>query len=219
MPAQILSVNLAVPRTLRARGREIRTGIFKEPVDRRVRAVRLGLEGDFQVDKRFHGGPEKAVFLYGAEHGAYWRKTLGLDAAPGYFGENLTTEGLVESDVAVGDTYRAGSVLFQVTTPRSPCYKLGLRVGSTRFLKTFLESGRLGFYVRVVEEGDVGAGDPIERVSRPERPLLLPDLIRLMFFRPVDPDAVESALGSGSLDASLREHLEELRLETRSTRL
>src|ERR1700733_12186421 len=111
MPAQIRSVNLAVPRTLRFRGHDVRTGIFKEPADRRVRVSRLGLDGDFQADKRLHGGPEKAVYAYASEHGAYWKDALGLDAPlpPGYFGENLTTEGLLEKDVAVGDVYAIGS--------------------------------------------------------------------------------------------------------------
>lgn len=212
MHAQVLSVNLAIPGTLRTRGREIPTGIFKEPADGRVRLARLGLEGDIQADKRHHGGPEKAVYAYASEHGTYWKDTLGLAAPPppGYFGENLTTQGLVEKDVAVGDVYRIGSALLRVTSPRSPCFKLGLRVGSPRFLKTFLESGRLGFYLRVAEEREVGPGDSIERVSRPEKPLFLPQLIRLLFFSPTDPGALETALGSDGLPPSVRSHLEDL---------
>ena len=212
MPAQVFSVNLAVPRKLHSRGRDVPTGIFKEPADGRVRLGRLGLEGDLQADKRYHGGPEKAVYVYASEHGIYWKDTLGLAAppAPGYFGENLTTQGLVEKDVAVGDVYRIGSALLRVTSPRSPCFKLGLRVGSARFVKTFLESGRIGFYMGVVQAGDVGRGDSIERVSRPEKPLFLPQLIGLLFFSPTDPGELETALGSGGLPPSVRSHLEDL---------
>ena len=218
MTARLLSVNLAVPGMLRARGREVPSGIFKEAAAGRVALRRLSLDGDVQVDRRYHGGPDQAVYAYASEHAAYWSRKLETPEPlpPGYFGENFTTEGLLEDDVAIGDVYRIGTAAVAVTKPRSPCFKLGLRVGSPGFVKSFLASGRLGFYLRVLEEGVVGKGDSIRRTAREPRPLFLPDLIRLLYFRPVDPDALERALAAGALGSGLRRHLEETRMLERS---
>jgi MOSC domain-containing protein YiiM len=168
MPS-ILSVNVAERgRTLAIGGRTVATGIFKRPVGGAVRVRSLGLEEDLQADLRVHGGPDKAVYLYPSEHYDFWREVHGLAPASfGFFGENLTTAGLGEEDVGAGDILRAGSVLLQVTTPRTPCAKLGARVGSARFVKTFFDAGRPGFYARVLEEGEVRAGDALERLSGP----------------------------------------------------
>lgn len=215
MTARLLSVNLAVPGMLRARGREVPSGIFKEPADGRVALRRLSLDGDVQIDRRYHGGPDQAVYVYASEHAAYWSRKLETPEPlpPGYFGENFTTESLLEEDVAIGDVYRIGTAVVAVTKPRSPCFKLGLRVGSPGFVKSFLASGRLGFYLRVLEEGDVGKGDSIRRTARESRPLFLPELIRLLYFRPVDPDALERALRAGAVGPGLRRHLEEARTQ------
>ena len=174
MPGRLLSVNLAVPGTLRLRGRDVRTGIFKRPVEGRVRVRRLGLEGDMQADLSVHGGPKQAIYLYPAEHYEYWRNILAGDGlSPGFFGENFTAEGVTEDAVRVGDVFRAGTAAVQITKPRSPCFKLGARAGTLRFVRTFLESGRLGYYLRVLEEGEVGAGDPIELLATdPSMPTL-----------------------------------------------
>ena len=166
MPGRLLSLNIASPGTLRLRGRDVPTGIFKHPVEGRVRVGRLGVEGDMQADLLVHGGPAKAVYLYPAEHYDYWRKILGRDdLSPGFFGENFTAEGLTEEEVRVGDVFRAGTAAVQVTKPRSPCFKLGARVGTPRFVRTFLESGRLGYYLRVLEEGEAGAGDSLDLLA------------------------------------------------------
>ncbi|HEY6052261.1 MAG TPA: MOSC domain-containing protein, partial [Thermoanaerobaculia bacterium] len=143
------SVNIAVPATLRSRGREVPTGIFKEPATGRVSLDALGLAGDIQADKRYHGGPQQALYAYSAEHAAFWSETVPRPGGypPGFFGENLTTSGLLEQDVAVGDVYRIGSAVVQVTKPRVPCFKMGLRAGSAGFVRTFLASGRIGFYL------------------------------------------------------------------------
>jgi MOSC domain-containing protein YiiM len=161
---RVLSVNIAQPRTVEFDGRTTTTGIFKEPVAGRVRVTGLTLEGDHQVDRRYHGGANKAVYGYASEHYAGWEEFLGGKFPPGQFGENLTTEGLLEESVYLGDVYCIGSALLQVTQPRVPCFKLGLKMRMPSFPKWFLKSGRLGFYFRVLEEGDVGAGDPIEKV-------------------------------------------------------
>ncbi|MEO8431016.1 MAG: MOSC domain-containing protein [Acidobacteriota bacterium] len=218
MTPKLLSVNVAVPGVLRARGREVKTGIFKEPAAGRVALGRLGLEGDFQADHRYHGGPEQAVYAFSSEHSARFAADLGKPETlpPGFFGENFTTAGLTEGDCAVGDVFRVGSATVQVTKPRSPCFKLGLRIGSAAFLKRFLESGRIGFYLRVLEEGEVGARDEIRQIERPSPALLVSDLIRLLYFRPVDPESLQRALAARGLPSPMRERLAEIREETSS---
>jgi MOSC domain-containing protein YiiM len=182
--SRVESVNIAVPGTLWARGHDVPTGIFKEPAAGRVRVGALGLEGDVQVDKRYHGGPEQALYAFSSEHAAFWQQTIPREDGypPGFFGENLTTSGLLEEDVAVGDVYRIGTALVRVTKPRVPCFKIGLRAGSARFLKTFLASARIGFYLAVPEPGEIGAGDPIERVERPAGAMRMSELIRQLYF-------------------------------------
>jgi MOSC domain-containing protein YiiM len=161
---KVLSVNISGPKPLTYREQTLATGIFKTPVTGRIRVHRLGLEGDVQVDKRVHGGPDKAVYIYPHEHYAHWKKSLSRkDFAFGQFGENLTTSGLLEDEVRVGDTLRIGSVLLQVTQPREPCFKLMTKMNDFTFAKPFLTSGRTGFYLRVLEEGELGAGDAIAR--------------------------------------------------------
>jgi MOSC domain-containing protein YiiM len=195
------------------RGRRVRTGIFKEPAAGRVRLTRLGVAGDFQADRRYHGGPEQALYAYAAEHAAHWSGAFEFPGGlpPGWFGENLTTEGMLEETTAIGDIYRVGSALVAVTKPRSPCFKLGLRAGKASFVRTFLESGRIGFYLSVPEEGDVGEGDDIELVERPASPLFVAELIRLLYFRPIDPGMLERAIGAGGLPPAVRARLEDSR--------
>ena len=171
---KLLSVQVGRPRTVSHRARDVRTAIFKSPVLLPVRARRLGLEGDAQADLRVHGGPDKAVYAYDAAGYEHFRERLGRELTWGEFGENLTVEGMSEADVRAGDVYRIRGAVLQVTTPRSPCYKLAMRMEMPRFPKLFLESGRTGFYLRVLEEGELGAGDAIELVSRdPAAPTVL----------------------------------------------
>ncbi len=180
----MLSVNLATERVVRYGGRDVRTGIYKEPAAGRVRLRMLGLEGDFQADLSVHGGPDKAVYAYPAEHYPHFRKVLERpDLAPGFFGENLTTEGLLEDEVGVGDVFRVGTAVVRVTTPRTPCFKLAARAGSPAFVETFLNSRRLGFYLSVVEEGEVGAGDTIRRIGTEAGAPTLARLIEQRYFR------------------------------------
>jgi MOSC domain-containing protein YiiM len=164
--ARLLSVNVSRGREILFRGRSVSTGIFKEPVSGRVALTRSTLEGDAQIDRRYHGGPDQAVYVYPSEHYPEFRKSLDRpDLSPGFFGENFTTEGLLEDGVRVGDVFRVGTAAVQVTKPRAPCFKMGLKAGSAAFVGELLESRRLGFYLRVLEEGEVGAGDAIVRVS------------------------------------------------------
>lgn len=163
---RVVSVNVARARAIPWRGGTVTTAIHKSPVEGRVRVGTLGLQGDEQADPEVHGGPHKAVYAYPREHYGFWQGELpGREWPWGTFGENLTTEGLVESEVRVGDRFRIGSALLEATRPRFPCYKLGIRFGRQDIIPRFLHSGRSGFYFAVVAEGDVGVGDAIVRVS------------------------------------------------------
>jgi MOSC domain-containing protein YiiM len=171
---KLLSVNVSLPKEMDYRGKKILTGIFKTPVTGRVMVRSLNVDGDQQADLRVHGGPDQAVYIYPHEHYAYWSRELNRDDFTfGQFGENLTTEGILETEVRVGDVFRVGTALVQVTNPRIPCFKLMTKMNNFRLAKPFLASGRTGFYLRVLEEGEVGAGDPIERIaSEPSRPTI-----------------------------------------------
>jgi MOSC domain-containing protein YiiM len=169
---RVVSVNVARPKTVTLMRHSVRTGFFKQPVLGAIPLSRLGLEGDGQADPRYHGGPEKAAYLYPFEHYAYWSNVLSrTDLTSGAFGENFTTEGILETDTRIGDVLSIGSATLRVTQPRTPCAKLGLRMGSLRFVRVFAAAGRPGFYLSVVEEGYVEAGDAIVRIATdPRRP-------------------------------------------------
>jgi MOSC domain-containing protein YiiM len=175
---KLVSVNVGLPRRVEWRGRQVRTAIWKTPVTGRVRVTRLSLEGDKQSDLRVHGGVDKAVYAYPSEHYAYWARELpGVDLPWGAFGENFTTEGLLEADVRIGDRFEVGTAELQVTDPRMPCYKLGVRFERDDMVKRFLAHGGSGFYLAVIREGEVAAGDPIERVARGEREVTIADVV------------------------------------------
>jgi MOSC domain-containing protein YiiM len=214
-PMRLASVNVAYPREVAYRGRRVWTGIFKEPVSGRVRAGFLNLEGDRQADLRVHGGRDKAVYAYDLGNSRFWEQRLKREMPPGQFGENLTVEGMSEDDVRIGDRYRIGSAVFEVSEPRSPCFKLGVKMGSPAFLRDFLESGRTGFYLRVIEEGDVGAGDAIETVSRDPAGVTVLDTTRLLFSDGPDFEVASRALEIPSLSHGLRRTISErVRRET-----
>lgn len=177
---RVVSVNVGQPRELVFGDVRVVTGIFKEPVAGRVAVRRLNLDGDRQADLRVHGGEDKAIYLYPSEHYAYWREQFPEMALPwGMFGENLTIAGLLEADVHIGDRFQVGSAQVQVTQPRTPCYKLGIRFGREDIIKRFLDSGLTGFYCSVVEEGDVAADDPIALLSRDRHQVGVSDLTRI----------------------------------------
>ena len=163
----VLSVNLADVRALEVAGRIVPTGIFKLPATGRVAVGREGLAGDLQADRRVHGGPDQAVYAYAREDTDWWEAELGRELADGTFGENLTLRGVEASMAIVGERWRIGDTLFEVSAPRIPCGKLAAKIGDRGFARTFAAAGRPGSYLRVIEEGTVGAGDPVELVSRP----------------------------------------------------
>ena len=164
---ELVCVNLAEPRTLMRRGHEMTTGLFKRPVEGPVRVGLLGLEGDLIGDKRVHGGADKAVYAYALEDVAWWEEQLGRELGPGFFGENLSLRGVDVTGSRIGDRWRVGSTLLEVSEPRHPCWKLATRVGEPRFIKRFAQAGRPGAYLRVLGEGEVRAGDPVEVEAAP----------------------------------------------------
>ena len=177
---RLLSINVGLPREVDWRGGAVRTSIFKSPVSGPVRVTRLNLEGDQQSDLSVHGGLEKAVYAYPSEHYAFWREELpGVDLPWEVFGENFTTEALLEGSVRIGDRFRVGSAEFMVTQPRMPCFKLGIRFGRPDMVKRFQRSGRNGFYLAVVQEGEVTAGDSFELVARDEHGVTVADVVHL----------------------------------------
>jgi MOSC domain-containing protein YiiM len=163
---QIISVNVGLPRNVELRGQTVQTSIFKEPVAGTVRVGRLNIEGDQQSDLTVHGGAAKAVYVYPSEHYSYWRKELpDADLPWGAFGENLTTMGLDEGNVHIGDRLGIGSAEFIVTQPRMPCFKLAIRFDRADMIKRFYRSGRSGFYLAVTKEGQLAAGNAIVIIS------------------------------------------------------
>ena len=177
---KLLSINVGLPRNVEWRGKAVRTSIFKAPVSGRVQVRRLNVQGDQQSDLEVHGGADKAVYAYPSEHYAFWRNELPQMEFPwGAFGENVTTEGLLEGRVHIGDRFRAGSAEFIVTQPRMPCFKLGVRFDWSDMVKRFHRSGRSGFYLAVVQEGDIGAGDPIDLVAEDDSRISLADVVGL----------------------------------------
>jgi len=163
---RVVSIQVGRPREIEWRGKTVRTSIFKEPVSGPVRVGKLNLAGDEQADLSVHGGVDKAVYAYPSEHYAHWRDELpGVELPWGSFGENLTTEGLSETAVRIGDRLSIGSAEFLVTQPRLPCFKLAIRFGRPDMVKRFQRSGRSGFYLAVAREGTISAGDPIQVLS------------------------------------------------------
>ena len=177
---RVVSVNVGLPREVRWHGKPVTTGIWKEPVAGSVSLRALNLDGDRQADLRVHGGPDKAVYAYPTEYYELWsRERPELAFGPGTFGENLTTEGLLDTDVSVGDRVRVGTAELVVTQPRLPCFKLGLKMERDEFVTEFLDRGLLGFYLAVAREGEVEAGDPIVTLSRDPRSFGVTEVARL----------------------------------------
>jgi MOSC domain-containing protein YiiM len=192
---KLVSVNVGLPRAVTWRGKTVMTGIFKEPVPGRMNLRTLNLDGDRQADLSVHGGPDKAVYVYPAEHYDYWRGELaGRDLPWGSFGENFTTTGLLEDAVHIGDRFRIGSAEVVVTQPRLPCYKLGIRFGQQDMVKRFSKSRRTGFYGAVLREGEVGAGDDITLLGRDAHQFPVADITRLYLRDEQDVEKMRRAL-------------------------
>jgi MOSC domain-containing protein YiiM len=161
---EVVSVNVGRLRPLVVSGREVQTGIFKEPVEGRVAVGAMGLDGDVQADRRVHGGEDQAVYAYAVEDVEWWESELGRELGPGFFGENLTLRGVDVNALRPGDRITAGGVTMEATKQRQPCQKMATKAGDPKFVKRFAKAGRPGMYLRVVEPGEVAAGDPVSRL-------------------------------------------------------
>jgi len=207
---KLISVQVGVPRTVLLEGGEVSTGIFMTPVQKRVQMRALNLEGDRQADLSIHGGRDKAVYAYPSEHYAYWKKELpGVELPWGSFGENLTTQGLLEGAVFLGDRYTIGDAEVVVTQPRIPCFKLNLKFQRDDMARRFLASLRSGFYFRVLREGEIGAGDEIVRIHQDENRVSISDALKVYLGAPDSEELRERALRVKYLSNSWREELSE----------
>lgn len=211
---KLISLNVGLPRTVEWNGEPVATGIFKEPVQGAVMLRTLNLEGDKQADLSVHGGVSKAVYAYPVEHYELWKKELPADYLPnmdlpyGMFGENFTTEGLLEDAVNVGDRFRLGQAELMATEPRMPCYKLGIKFGRSDIIRRFLQSRRTGFYFAVLKEGEVQAGNEIELISRDANNVAISDITRLYAFEKDDLATLRRAVKLEALSESWREYFQ-----------
>jgi MOSC domain-containing protein YiiM len=205
---EVLSVNVGLPREVAWKGMRVETGIFKDPVAGPVKLSKLNLAGDRQADLAVHGGVAKAVYGYASEHYEYWKKELPTVAFTwGEFGENLTTVGLNEDDLFIGDQLKIGSAILMVTQPRLPCYKLTIKFNRDDMIKRFLVSERSGFYFSVVEEGEISPHSPIEFVSRAPERISVKDINRLYFSKHPDRELLLRAANLSALPLSWRDDL------------
>lgn len=210
---KLLSLNLGQPGTVTWREREVLTAIFKHPVTGPVRARYLGFEGDGVADPEVHGGEHKAVYAFPFEHYAHFAELLGRDDfVMGQFGENLTLEGLLETEARIGDRLRIGTAVFEITQPREPCFKLGLRMNDERILRMLLESRLTGFYLRVIEEGDVTTGQEIGLERAAGDSVSVSDITRVGYFDKDDMPVIARAVALEHLTPSWRERFQQ-RLE------
>ena len=206
---KLISVCVGLPREVNWKGKPVSTGIFKQPVASRVMMRSLNLDGDRQGDLTVHGGAEKAVYAYPIEHYAYWQQELPDQELPwGAFGENLTIEGLLETTVNIGDRFRIGTAEVMVTQPRFPCFKLNLKFGRDDMVKRFLNSRLSGIYFSVAQEGEIGAGDAIELISRDENNVTVADIVQI-YMREADEDLVRRAVQVPALAVGLRDYFQQ----------
>ena len=216
---RLISVNIGLPRVVNWQGKTVTTAIFKEPVHSPLMLNTLNLDGDRQADLSVHGGPDKAVYVYPVEHYEYWQGELqDIDLLAGVFGENFTTEGLIEERVLIGDRFRIGEAELIVTQPRLPCYKLGVRFNRADMVKKFLASRRTGFYFSVLREGMVEAGNRIELIGREERTVSVADITRIYAIERDDLRTMQRALEAEALPESWKEYIQKQidKLEGRS---
>lgn len=177
---RVISVNVGSVRTIEWRGREVTTGIWKHPESGRVGLRGVNFTGDEQADRTVHGGPDKAVYAYAREDYDYWRDVEGVETSPGLFGDNLTTLGLDLSLAVIGERWSVGSTVLEIAQPRLPCYKLGIRLNDPHFPRRFMSVTRMGAYLRIVQEGDVGANDEVRVTHTPAHRVTLADMVEAL---------------------------------------
>src|SRR6266536_1893660 len=202
---RVLSVSVGSPREFEYGGRNVRSAIWKTPTAGRIAARGVNLAGDDQADRAAHGGPDKAVYVYAVEDERWWEQEIGRPLAYGEFGENLTTEGIEANDALIGERWEIGTTVLEVSEPRIPCWRFGVRMNDQLFPRRFTEALRPGTYLRLVDEGDVGAGDEIQVVGRPDHDVTIRDIFRI-YTR--DRGEVERLLAVPRISESWREWAE-----------
>jgi len=208
MAERVVSVNVGRPTQVPYEGRLITTGIFKVPVDGPLHLGRTNLDGDGQADLKVHGGPDRAAYVYSLDSYDWWARELGHPMHPGDFGENLTLTGFTDADVRIGDRIRIGEALVEPTSPREPCYKLGMRMADKRFVERFSRADRVGFYVRVIEEGAVAAGDPAVLEAAADGQPTIAELHRVYAYARDDVDALRLIVAAPALSGGWRRFLQ-----------
>ncbi len=211
-PARVDSVNVGRPKLLLINGQPNKTGIDKQPTDGPVELRDDAVAGDAVVDREYHGGYDKAVYAYASEDYAWWSGELGRELGPGAFGENLTTSGIAIAEARIGERWRVGNALLEVSEPRQPCSTLGAKMGDQRFVRRFAKALRLGTYMRIIEPGVVGAGDAIDVVDRPDHEVTVGLLGRVLF---EDSSLGPQVLAAGALTDAWRAHGERLAAKQR----
>ncbi len=205
---KIISTNIANPRTIRWNGKQVITGIYKTPVQNPVFLTKNDVRGDEVTDRKYHGGEFKACYLFSSNQYPYWKKLYPhLDWHWGMFGENLTVDGLDETKIHIGDVYKIGDALVQITQPREPCFKLGVRFGSQKILKQFIDHGYSGTYVRTLEEGHVRTGDKVELVNQANNSLSIFELNRELFAKNKNKKRLQLVVNNDALPLKKREQL------------
>jgi len=196
---RLLSVNVGTPREFEFNGRPAKSAIWKSPVAGRVAASGVNLDGDDQADRRAHGGPDKAVYAYAVEDARWWEQKIGRPLTLGELGENLTTEGIEVNQALIGERWQIGTAVLEASEPRIPCWRLGVRMNDPAFVRRFAEARRPGAYLRIIVEGNVGAGDQIRVLERPGHGLTIGDVSRIYFY---DRDEVERLLAIPQMSES-----------------
>jgi len=203
---QLLSIFVGRPTTVEYNDRTVSTGIFKQAITQKVRVGKLNIEGDQQADLTVHGGVNKAVYAYPSEHYGHWkaeRPDLSFEA--GVFGENLSVTGMWEKEIAIGDIFRIGTTILSITSPRMPCFKLGLKMGDPHFVRDFLKAGRSGFYFKVVEEGEIEPGVMIEQIGEDGYGLTVDEVVRLYTTEKSNQELLQKAVDAPSLPEDWKE--------------
>ncbi|MBB3110317.1 MOSC domain-containing protein YiiM [Paenibacillus phyllosphaerae] len=203
----LIALNVSKPVKIMHGSKEIETGIFKEPKQGRVYLSKLGLDGDGQADMVHHGGEDKAVCVYSEQHFAYWAEQWGKPVQPGAFGENFTVSRMTEDTLHIGDVLKVGGALLQVSQPRQPCFKLGLKHELPALPAAIQDNGYTGFYLRVLEEGEVEAGDPVFLIDQDQSAVSLQEANRVMHLDKKDVEGIRSLLRLTALSASWQDTL------------
>jgi len=205
---KIISVNIGKPKTIQWRGKPVKTGIFKYPVNHAIYLGKEDVKNDHVMDRKHHGGIDKACYAYSQDHFDYWQKLYpALQFHPGIFGENLTVEGLNEADIFIGDVFQIGEAKVQVTQPRQPCFKLGVRFGTQKVVRQFIDSGFSGVYFRILKQGQIKSGDEIIRMQK-QNAVSIQKVFELLYANQFQKYEVEKALNDPNLAESCRKDLQ-----------